>query len=275
MSSDLRRDHAAILAALEIDPNRRELYVEGPRDRQVLLWLLGRRERDEVVVQDIGGVNISAIGGQRGRLMAFAALVEAETRIKVFADADYDRLVGRSAPVNGWLTDSRDFEGYALWTGCPEKAVRLGATRSWAEARSALRQSVEVARRVAMVRVADHLAGWELPFQRFPPAKRSRITNRTLSFAERAWITTLVSESIGRSRLDEVLEEVGRRASEYSGTPDDQLVHGKDVIGFLAEFLSSYGVGRRDAYRLVWSGLERRIVKGYESLNAVIEYLAA
>jgi hypothetical protein len=274
--SDLRRDPAAIRAALEIDPRRRELYVEGPQDRQVLLWLLGDRARDDVVVQDISGVTIPVSqGGERGRLLAFAAAIAAEGRIRYFADADYDRLLNRTVPENGWLTDVRDLEGYALWTGCPEKAVRLGASRSMSDARSALRQSVAAARRVAYVRVADVLAGWQLPFQRFAARRRSRVRDGTLEFAEQAWIMTLVAECSPRPELEDVRAAIRQAEADHASTPDEQLVHGKDVVGFLTEFMAGFGVGRADAHRLLWSALERRIIRRYRNLGEVIQYLSA
>lgn len=277
MRSDLRRDTAAVLAALAIDPARRELYVEGPHDRQVLLWLAHDKTRGEVVVQDINAVHVpGVVGGNRGRLVAFARAMVGEARVRFFADADYDRLLGIPLPANAWFTDYHDMEAYAIWTDCGHKAMRLAAGRSKSEARSAVEQSLAAARKTGYVRIADVINRWQLPFQRFPPARQARVRGNTLEFNWQRWITSLVSaSSTGAASIGDVTRRVAEIASNFSGTTDHEIVHGKDFVGFLGEFLIDHGISRSDAAAVVWAGLERRALLRFANLRAAIDFLVA
>jgi hypothetical protein len=275
MSTDMRRDPVAIEAALVLDPKRRELYVEGPRDRQLVLWLLGDVGTRDSVVQDISGVEIPVSeGGERGRLMAFADRMTEVDQIRYFADADYDRLLGRAVPSNGWLTDGRDMESYLILTGCPTKALRLGAARPRREADSAVRQCLAASRRAAYLRIADSQMRWHLPFQETPPSRKARVRGWTLEFAERPWLTALLDASIGRGHLIEVESVWNEAATDFADTPDEQVVHGKDFLAFLGEFFRKSGVERPSGPKLVWSAIERARVRRYPYLSEVLTYVA-
>src|SRR5206468_3136096 len=72
----LRRDPEAIVTAHLMDRARRELYVEGRRDRIFLDWLISTDRHPDVSVVEISSVNLPEIsGGERGRLLHFARLV--------------------------------------------------------------------------------------------------------------------------------------------------------------------------------------------------------
>lgn len=272
----MRRDPKAVLAALEMDADRRELYVEGSRDRQLILWLLGDSGDRDSVVQDISGVDMPRVqGGNRGRLMAFARRMAGVDRVRYFGDADYDRLLGRPVPANGWLTDGRDMESYLLLSRCANKAIRVGLNRPAAETTSSVRQVVAASRRTAYLRVADVRNGWALPFQTTPPSRKAEVRGQMLEFDERSWATALVDASIGRRFLSSVLEGWEAAATEFASAPDQELIHGKDFLDLLGEFLLHHGVERRTCPSLIWSALERGSVARQPNVAQVLKYVAA
>src|SRR5271166_5183284 len=106
----MKREPAAIRTAFVMDPERREVYVEGESDQSFLLFLLGGSKKDRVRVLTINFVQVpSGInGGERGRLVWFAAEMEHKvSAIRCFVDADFDRLLNRRFPTNTLMTDFR------------------------------------------------------------------------------------------------------------------------------------------------------------------------
>ena len=73
----MQRDIKAILVAHKIDPKRRELYVEGRRDRSFFLWFLGDERDPDTSIFAIDSVrcDVPVEGGCRGRLLTFAASI--------------------------------------------------------------------------------------------------------------------------------------------------------------------------------------------------------
>src|ERR1039458_9003533 len=107
----MQRDIKAIIVAHRIDPKRRELYVEGRRDRSFFLWFLGNERDPNAIIFDIDSVRCDdpVEGGCRGRLLTFATNIRSyNLKVRCFADADFDRILNRPVPANTWLTDRRD-----------------------------------------------------------------------------------------------------------------------------------------------------------------------
>src|SRR5262245_4364060 len=122
----IRRTPEAILTAYRMDPARRELYVEGRRDRLFFDWLMGTLSVTKACVREIAAVELACVsnGGERARLLAFAGQIgQAPIALMCFADADSDRLLSRPVPQRVWLTDGRDLEGYVLHPTCIEKVL--------------------------------------------------------------------------------------------------------------------------------------------------------
>src|SRR5271155_3700280 len=104
----LRRHFEAVITAHAMDRSRKELYVEGQRDRLFLSWLIDGTRDPNVSIHEIETLELpgEVSGGNRGRLIRLVELLEnAEVRICAFADADWDRLFGRRLPRRLWLTD--------------------------------------------------------------------------------------------------------------------------------------------------------------------------
>ena len=77
----IRRHPDAIIMAHKMDPTRRELYVEGARDRLFLAWVFSDLIDRNTSIQQIAFVEMvdSIEGGERGRLIAFARRIEGES----------------------------------------------------------------------------------------------------------------------------------------------------------------------------------------------------
>jgi hypothetical protein len=274
----IRRSPQAILAAHKMDRERRELYVEGSRDRLFFAWLLGREKNPNAAVVEIAMVESleAAEGGERGRLLAFAEwMVRSEAQLKCFADADWDRLFGRGAPANVWLTDKRDLEGYTLREECLEKVLRLGMATERLDARALLATVLRAAREVGILRVLSVRQDLRLPFQKTDLWKHLVVTGGTVSVRPSYLRALMQNAGIGLGRLAGIQADMVSLATELAEVPNDQLVHGKDAFCMLERVLAECGAKRGEGSRMMWTSFERVFVDNGSALSAAYQYLGA
>ena len=155
---------------LKRDADLRLLIVEGAFDVDLWARLVPRPERANVNIYPIGSIEVPGpgLGGEKGRILSMARVSGAwpeNDRLMYFVDSDFDRIVGAAHPTNVVVSDGRDAESYILTdeafacfceTGAGERphgtALLRGIIRS-------------VLRPMGMLRFADHIQGWRLPFQ--------------------------------------------------------------------------------------------------------------
>jgi hypothetical protein len=272
----IRRSPQAILAAHKMDRQRRELYVEGSRDRLFFSWLLGREKDPNAAVVEIAMVESleAAEGGERGRLLAFAEwMVRSEAQLRCFADADWDRLLGRGTPANVWLTDKRDLEGYTLREECLEKVLRLGMATERLDARALLAAVLRAAREVGIMRVLSVRQNLRLPFQKTDLWRHVVATGGAVSVRP-SYLRALVQNAgIGLGRLVGIQADMVDLATELAEVPNDQLVHGKDAFCMLEGVFAEHGAKRGEGSRMMWTSFERVYMDNGSALSAAYQYL--
>ena len=276
----MRRDPRAIITAHRMDPARRTLYLEGPSDRVFLRWLTKNAISPNAMILTIDQVDMPghAHGGERARLLAFAAIVEPEqVQIRFLADADTDRLRGRRMPSNVWLTDTRDMEGYLLREECFEKMLRLGLEDESVDPRRLLEQILSIGRWLGILRLTSDDEGLNLPFQR-TDMWRSLSCSRgqtDLTMDRERYISALL-QNAGRNQreLGQITTRTDDKARQLAEVPDHELIHGKDMTILLEKALQAHGVHREDAIRILRTSFERLLVSDYPVLGEVLAYLS-
>jgi hypothetical protein len=270
-----RRAPEAVLAALDMDPMRRELYVEGPTDLHALSWLARDCISDDVVIQDAESIDLPNLDGARDRLVAFADYVKVHERLVVFVDADNEPTVPPSPPAVLVLTDRRDFEGYLLTEACLDKVASVGVGTSALSGAALLAAVLSEARKVGVLRRLSDEQSWRMPFRK-TELHPSITASRTAVVVDinRA-ITRLAGKSIGEDRASDVIALHVEATVRFELVPDHDIVHGKDATAILAEILLKHGVARVDAARIFRMALDRDAIKAYPNLQYVVEFLCA
>jgi hypothetical protein len=273
----IRRHPDAIVAAHCMDRSRRELYVEGSRDRLFLAWLLAGKMNPDASIREIALVELpdTLPGGERCRLIRFAELLgERGVRIRMFADADWDRLLRRSVPERVWLTDHRDMEGYVLREECVDKVLRLGVGTNRLSAVNLLRVIREHGRRLGCTRLLSERDSLRLPFQA-TRLKRylSGDGDRILLDLEGYLQALLQNANISLARFDEIRGRLGEVEAEYASSPDSEVIHGKDAICILESALACFRLKPEDGARLLWTSFEAAFVEEGSTLDMVTRFL--
>lgn len=274
----LRRSPQAVLVAHAMDTSRKELYVEGQRDRLILLWLLGVDLSSNVSVREIAFVDlpIDMPGGERGRLTYFANwLGQRDVRIRMFADADWDRLLERPVPTRVWLTDHRDMEGYVFCERCIDRVLRLGIGTDRISAAVLLANFRENGRRLGLIRIMSELDGLNLPFQGTRLGRHLQAKGGHVSLDLNGYLRALLQNAgISLSRLEELRTRLLEVEQAYASVADAQIIHGKDGMCLLTSALSNFGVSPEDCPRLLWSTFDQSFAEGGSILMQVTLFLS-
>lgn len=263
--------------AVEMDPTRRELYVEGQRDRLFLSWLLGGAIDPDASIREIASVDLPAVetGGERGRLLHFAQLVAARSeRIRFFADADWDRVLGRSVPPAVWLTDHRDLEGYVLRIECVDKVLCLGVANTRVAAADILTWVTDHGRRFGLIRLMSELDSLELPFQKTAKKKYITFTRGHLTVEYERYLSALLQNAgVSLARLGDISSRLAEVERVFTSVPDSELIHGKDAMCILEVVLSECGAAEEEGTRLLWTSFEPVLVEPGSTLATVCGFL--
>lgn len=273
----LRRRPDAIVAAHLMDPSRREIYVEGSGDRLFLAWLLDGNMNPDASIREVASVELpdGLPGGERYRLICFAeVLAERDVQIRMFADADWDRLLHRSIPGRVWLTDHRDMEGYVLREEWIDKVLRLGVGTDRFSARNLLRVIREHGRRLGCTRLLSERDSLRLPFQatrlkRYLSGDGDRISLDLDGYLQ----ALLQNASISLGRFDEIRARLGEVEAEYASSPDSEVIHGKDATCILESALACFRLKPEDGARLLWTSFEAAFVEDGSTLDMVTRFL--
>lgn len=240
----MQRDPDAILRTHEMDPGRRTLYVEGVSDHMFLKWVVDRSLGRDTQVVTINFVNLPghAEGGERARLIAFARIVEGSpVGIRMLADADTDRLRGRSVPSKVWLTDLRDLEAYFFREECVDKVFRLGLSTDDVDSAQLLKNALRIGRWLGVLRLLSDEKEWRLPFQITNLSRSLRYTRPQVEvhFLPERYLTTLLQNArISQQQVTTIIKQVEESPLFLGNTPDREIAHGKDVTCILQKVLA-------------------------------------
>jgi hypothetical protein len=275
----LRRPPESILVAHRMDRGRRELYVEGTRDRAFLTWLAegDLADKSEIIPIDLVDLPDVQEGGNRERLKDFLSIVESSGYdVRGLIDADQGRLIAETVPSNAWLTDLRDIEGYVLTVENIEAALRLGCGIVAGEIQQILNSTFEAAIYLAAVRLASHRLGLRLPVSKSELRGCVNVSRiGTINFNRRRCLTSLLqSAHISLGKLDAVEDAVAAAMTELMERPRIEVVHGKDCMKLLTRQFRGMGASNlADAAPLVWTSSRREVLIEFPVLRQVIEYL--
>ena len=224
--SPFAREPATILRAHEMDPGRREVFVEGQRDATFMQGILARTKTLDAKITQIRFVKIPLqAGGERGRLSLFAENIGvAPPSMMCFADADWDRILSRATPPALTLTDHRDLETYVFYVECVQHALRVGLALEKVNGAAFLDEVLAVGRKVASVRIVSERKNYALPFQETRLKRYLGVTKKKVEFDRKRFVRALVSNDTRGAQtgvdVPRILEEVEREDLETISKPE-------------------------------------------------------
>lgn len=249
MIPEARRTIDELVTLYDLEPEIRDVFVEGRSDQVVLAWYLKSRARGSVNVCEIDSIDVAAEIvhkhgleiGSRGRAIALA--YELEERLApesqaggtIVVDADFDRTLEVSHDLSTMLvTDYACLEMYLFNEKCIEKFLSLVTLGCSTLAHLVLSELSHVLVRLFAIRLTNHELGWKmswLPFKNTCTRNGSRIM-----FAQDEFIRRYLMKS-GKSReRDRFRSAAERNRSRLMGDKRHHI-NGHDFIMLLSWYL--------------------------------------
>jgi len=277
----MRREVESILVAHKLDPSRRELYVEGRRDRALLEWIVPIADRREASVKIIDEVVMPDVveGGNRARVIAFLSAVEKEGhQIRGFIDADAAAISGNDEPLPGnvWLTDVRDLEGYVIGVDNLKATLQVGFARDGSLAEPMYASMVQLARWLSAVRAVSVTQGLRLPVSEgrwFRYVSVDRPFGAVSVDKDRVLRQLLQAAGRSLSQLDQLRTDVTVIEAEQATLPDSLVIHGRDAMRILTEQLRALNVDVPDIAPTMWMTFKKEGYEQYPNLKSAVEFL--
>lgn len=276
----MRLDIDRIIVSHRLDPSRKELCVEGMRDKSFLDWLIPVQSRSNASILLVQNVEIPDVtdGGERSRLLALLRAVEAESiALRGLIDADSHRLGGGTEPMpsNVWLTDLRDLESYVISVENIKTALQLGFARDSALGPGIYSSMVTEARWLAAIRLASVLSNLKLPVSEQKWLRYASCDRYGVVQLDHVRVLRLLIQSAYQSLriLDELIGQVQKLQENLAAYEDRDVVHGKDAVALVTIQFKAIGCNLSHAGPILWSTFRSEHVGEFPILTEIVAYL--
>ena len=176
MEDELRRKFDELVARYELEPELRDIYVEGTTDKNLVQWFLRQKGQQDFVVYEIDTVDISAerlkelelSNNNRGRVIALALDMQSQLsalppHLTCMADKDFDWLFGKEYNCDILLfTDYCSIELYFFNEIILDKFFSLAIGLSQIQAKEALDKLSKVLEDLFLIRATNEALGFNM-----------------------------------------------------------------------------------------------------------------
>jgi len=246
-----------LLTRYELEPQLRDVFVEGTSDQALLDWFLKRAglrhaQAYEVSSVDVPPALLGALGldnNNRGRVMALAHQLHASSpqdlqrRVVCIADSDFHHILRESFSCPLLLfTDYTSIEVYCLEEKVLTKFLNLivgGFPASASELIDALMPALQ---ELFLIRVADRTLGLRLEV--LPAGRCCSIGNARVVLDVEDYVTRLLNKGNQRGQRRRFLERLQELRGDLTSAPR-HYIHGHDFISLLVWYIAKTKKSRR------------------------------
>jgi len=248
-----RRTTKELLTLHELEPELRDIYVEGPADSCLIKWFLDQVGKYRTNVYDISTVEIPAEivqsygleNNDRDRVIALALELEASfgqesVQVTCIADSDFDLLLNNRRDCHLLLfTDYTCIEMYLFNEKCIEKFFSLCLRIFPSPANYVLNQFSNILQEIFLIRLANKLL--ELSLTRLTFERCCKLNKGQIFFDCDDYLTRYLNMNNALSRKEEFIRLVDSCRLKLSSDPRCQI-HGHDFIKLLVWYLAKHRV---------------------------------
>ena len=206
-----RRTIYELVTMYELEPELRDIFVEGPRDRVLYSWYLQKCGYSDVEVSEINSIEITRetleaydLGnGNRARLIALAHELDSEFTsilrfVRCVADSDYDFLLDSHRHANHLLyTDYTSVDMYTYDDELLRKVLRLGFNRLEMQVKELLDSITPILIETFIVRAANEKLKWGMSLPEF--TRCCKVQGSRIVFDKDVYVTRCLNKNKRRS----------------------------------------------------------------------------
>ena len=256
-----------------LEPDLRDLYVEGPQDKGLLEWYLNQLGHSDITVIEINHVAIEREllnhhglpGGNKNRLIALALELDKSfgntiPTVRCVVDADFDFILSPTSSAYHLLrTDYTSLDLYSFNETSLTKVIAVGLNIQGQNSELILCNLSPVLKDLFIIRAANTVLGWSMRWIRF--TRHCRLGGDEIHFDRAQFVTNYLVNNGKGGRRDEFESECNRLTSAVP-QDDRQCIRGDDFVELLGWYLherfhwSGYQSGRRSTLPFLRTALE-------------------
>jgi len=259
MGNEIRRTLDELVTRYELEPELRDIYVEGKTDKLFFEWFLEKKLIQNFVVYEIDTVDIPAqrifelglIDNNRSRVIALALDMQVKLQsmtpnLTCIADKDFDTLLGIEYQCDLLLfTDYSCLEMYLLNEGEIDKFLRLTLRLSEPTAKEVIPELTKVLEELFLIRAVNKKLDINVELlDRFGDCCSQTKKKNHIEFALDKYIGKYVNKcrtngiKIEKPEFTSKLEELRITAQMLLDVRDK--IHGHDFTELLAWYIKPY-----------------------------------
>ena len=284
-----RRTIDDLIARYQFEPELRDLFVEGHRDRGVFSWYLrgagckhvGVFEIDLVEIPSDALISHGLASGNRDRVIALALELDNQfptvlQYVRCIADSDFNFIFESRNEVNHLLyTDYTSLDLYTYDEALLKKVLWLGFNVPETEIPALLDSMSPILQDLFIIRAANQRLDWSLTL--VPFTRCCEIDGQKVVFDKTEFINRCLNSSARqheRSAFDELCEEL----QAVCLSDPKQIIHGEDYFELLGWYLrhrwnwQGYRRGERSIMANLMAALDDRLLSDenlFFQINAI------
>jgi len=251
-----RRTIEELVVLYELEPSRRDIYVEGPTDVSLFRWFLSQTNDDSISVYEISTVEITVEtikrydldDNNRDRVIVLAFVLasrlgEESLQATCITDRDFDLIVNKQHNCGLLLfTDYTGIEMYLFDEKCMDKLLNICIHGFPHSPGYVLEQLKLPLQELFLIRLANKLLGLGFTWMTFE--RCCKLRDEKIMFDAEDFINRYLSKNSALFKKEEFANVVESCRPKLTDNPRYQM-NGHDYIDLLSWYLAKHGVDRK------------------------------
>ena len=266
-----------IIALYRLEPNLRDLFVEGARDRDIYRWYLKECGYRNISVREIDAVEITqetldchGLGnGNRARLIALALELDSQLGtvppfVRCIADSDFNFVFGlHGGPQHLLYTDYTSVDLYTFEEKLLKKVLCLGFTYSEAQVDALLESMTPILVEMFMIRATNSRLEWRMTLPDF--TRCCEIQGSSIDFDRDVFVDRCLDSNAKRKEREN-FEDVCSELKSVQLSDPREGIQGDDYFELLGWYLRhqsrwrGYAGGERSIMNVLVVALDDRML---------------
>ena len=274
-----RRKIGELIARYELEPELRDLFVEGPRDQEIYSWYLENSGYKNVAVFEIETVEIphdvlashGLSSGNRARVIALALELDKQfpellRYVRCIADSDFDFIFTFRIDANHLLyTDYTSIDLYTSNEVLLAKVMRLSFNMPDTEVQPLFDCMFPIFQDVFIIRAANQKLGWGMSLVSF--VRCCKVNGALVTFDKSDFVNRCLDAN-GRRNERTMFDELCRELQTVYLDNPRKSIHGDDYYELIGWYLrrrrgwDGYRQGNRSIMANLVAALDDRLLSG-------------
>jgi len=256
MNDDECRRIEELIVRYELEPQIRDVYVEGNSDKSLIEWFMREKGVKNTAVYEISTVEVPANkvkgygleNNNKGRVITFALEIESRLgkeclKVTCIVDKDFDIILDAENDCKLLLfTDYTCMEMYVFEEKCIDKYLSIFLGGFSKPAKDVLNCMSEVLKEVFLIRLANKLLDLKLNWIKFK--RCCELCDNRIDFNRDDFVTRYLNSNKMISRKREFIEIIELWRKKLKEERRCQI-HGHDFMELMSWYISKHGVDKK------------------------------